>query len=74
MGSSNSDAECKKEEVPWKVRLYGGKIEVALEFEAKKMMLDAFNGERESKLKHSITLHASVSHFQLIQHLRRNYR
>ena len=46
MGSSDSNAERKKEEVPWKVRLNDGKVEAASECGTKKKMLATFNGER----------------------------
>ena len=72
--SSDSDAELKKTEVLWKVRLKDSTVEAAAERGAKKMLLATFDDTHTNKLKHSIKLHAGVSCFRLIQNLRKNYR
>ena len=70
--SSNSDAERKKEELVWKVKLNDSKVESAAERGAKKILLETFNYTYTNKLKHPIKTHAGVSYFQLIKHLRKN--
>ena len=58
--SSNSDAERKKAEVLWKVRLNDSKVESVAESGAKKMLLATFNDTCSNKLKHPIKIYAGV--------------
>ena len=72
--ASASDAERKKAEVLYKVKLNDSKVEAAAERGAKKMLLATFDDTYTNKLKHSIKLYAGVTYFKLIQHLRKTYR
>ena len=64
----------KRAEVVWKVKVNDSKVEAAAERGAKKMLLTTFDDSYTNKLKHPIKLHAGVSYFKLMQHLRKNYR
>ena len=72
--TSSSDAERKKAEVLWKVKLNDSKVEAAAERGAKKMLLNTFDDTHTNKLKHAVKLYAGVSYYQLIDHLRSTYR
>ena len=61
--SSNSDAERKKAEVLWKVKLNDSKVEAATERRAKKMLLETFDDTYAKKLKYPIKIYAGVSYF-----------
>ena len=72
--SSSSEADRKKAEASWKVKLNDSKVEAAAERGAKKMLLSTFKDTYTNKLKHPIKIYAGVSYYLLIQHLRKNYR
>lgn len=61
-----SDAERKKAEVLWKVKLNDSNIEATAERGSKKMLLATFQDTYANKLKHSVKLYAGVSYYQLI--------
>ena len=52
--SSNSDAERKKAEALWKVKLNDSEVEAETERGAKKMLLSTFNDAHTNKVKHPI--------------------
>ena len=56
------------------MKLNDSKVEAAAECGAKKILLLTFKDTYTNKLKHSIKICVSVSYYQLIQHLRKNYR
>ena len=54
VNSNATDAERKKAEVIWKVKLNDSKVEAAAERGAKKMLLSTFEDVHTNKLKHPV--------------------
>lgn len=72
--SSGTEADRKKAEAMWMVRLNDNKVGLAEERGAKKMLSVVFDDTCANKLKHPIKIYAGVSYFKLIDHLRVTYR